>query len=250
MHFPRKSHHVHNAFTLIELLVVISIIALLISILLPALSQAREAGRSIKCLNNQRQIGLAMAIYQNTYDDAFPESTTRTGPTMPWSATLYREGLSPAVFQCPSFNYTYPDFTNIASADVNVAADRALFYSVHYGYNHSHIGTKMAYTSVGDADRYAPAKIVEIAKPGQTIVTLDHIHYSDWTSGTRVRGYYSATDHAFSTLRAHARHSNGSVINILWADGHGSATNVASEFNPYPEITRYVAGQDNYWDRD
>ncbi len=64
-----QSDNKHHAFTLIELLVVISIIALLISILLPALQSARSAGRTVKCLSNQRQIGLGMAMYANNYSD-------------------------------------------------------------------------------------------------------------------------------------------------------------------------------------
>lgn len=61
-----------RAFTLIDLLVVISIIALLIAIILPAIAQARETAKAIVCMSNVRQVGLGFHMYATNYDDALP----------------------------------------------------------------------------------------------------------------------------------------------------------------------------------
>ncbi|MFA6713783.1 MAG: prepilin-type N-terminal cleavage/methylation domain-containing protein [Victivallales bacterium] len=73
-----------NKFTLIELLVVIGIIAILASMLLPALGQAREKSKEIACMGNLKQIGSAMGFYGQDYEGYFPTAYLSPGTGLQW----------------------------------------------------------------------------------------------------------------------------------------------------------------------
>ena len=110
-----------GGFTLIELLVVISIIAVLIALLLPAVQSAREAARRAQCVNNLKQLGLALANYESA-NGAYPYGMAREncGPNCLFAPNRYYVGSSLFVRMLPyieqqvlanAYNYSLINWT-------------------------------------------------------------------------------------------------------------------------------------------
>lgn len=225
-----------RGFTLIELLVVISIIAMLISILLPALKSARDSAKSVQCLSNHRQLGLVMAVYTNDYERYPTYYDGGWWPTRMWNAQYI---TTPELVVDPGFESTFPNYSIIPSASIG-----AYMAWSHYGYNFRHIGSALA-SGGASTDSAATG---DVLKASETILLVDNIYYTGYVSGTYTRGHNVTYDFPYTYTRPDGRHRNG--VNTLWADGHASSVKVPERFEVHgPDALTNGNDPDNKWDR-
>ena len=104
MKLTRKtnSRRAPGAFTLIELLVVIAIIAILASLLLPALAKAKESAKRIQCVNGMRQLGMSVMMYADDYDGFYPVRQGGGSASNMWPLQLQPYYVDTKILYCPT----------------------------------------------------------------------------------------------------------------------------------------------------
>lgn len=177
-----------KTFTLIELLVVIAIIAILASLLLPALRQAREMGRRAVCQGQLKQIGVVNELYLDANEYYFPVSNRElySDRNEIWANIYVNDGYLPDrnVYYCPNYKGSF-----------------CVWFKCSYGMNY--------FIDIGN--QFSPKRATNIKRPVDMMVVTEsyRIQYS-WPASFVL---YNASTHHFDF-----RHNNGA--NLLFVDGH------------------------------
>ncbi len=125
MERKRKDMKRKQGFTLIELLVVIAIIAILASLLLPALSRAKQEAWGVNCLNNKKQLQLAWTMYAGDFNDRLPINADQS---MPYKGSQsWCEGILDWTTETENTNYMYLIDPKVASMGAYAAKQYAIF---------------------------------------------------------------------------------------------------------------------------
>lgn len=200
-----------HAFTLIELLVVISIIAMLISILLPALASARKSARAVQCLTSLKQLGLGLPMYANDFNEYTPgidapiwfvEPSGVTSGPRPW-LEAYINGYE--------------------KLDCTATDSRFFFKQGNYGMSYN----ICRFNLFGKKSK----RLGDIIVPGQCLFMVDVIN--DSANDLDARGYctgdvYTTTG---STGKRNQDYRHLGATNIVYVDGHAAA-----EKNELPKL--------------
>ncbi|MBC7288515.1 MAG: DUF1559 domain-containing protein [Armatimonadetes bacterium] len=219
-----------RGFTLIELLVVIAIIAILAAILFPVFARARAKARQATCQSNLKQIGLALAMYAQDYDERFPAYGFGGTYGFHWNVVIYPYIKNISLYQCPD---SPRDPTRLNSTGRNwVPGVNETGCRIHSDYAFNYGGGAYGSRTWRSPSNCALAFITDIAG---TFLVLDGRCDRILPSDNTLDGNYYRGD------TRDACHNEGT--NCLFTDGH-------VKWLKNNDIKRYVDGNLGPWTID
>ena len=241
-----------RAFTLIELLVVIAIIAILAAILFPVFARAREQARKTSCLSNMKQIGTAILMYAQDYDERLVPAATGVCPgpnAYGWADLTFPYIKNEKVFDCPSSTWRMrmntavspPRFMRDRGGNppgVNTECVTGTIIPADVNYNYGVNQFAAPAPAPGDARGPFHPSILALAAipaPANTVGVGEGRGASPWALGGGLGPYdYPSVDGQVDGRRHPGNRARlaTNACNMIFMDGHSKFTNLAQSLRP------------------
>lgn len=218
-----------TGFTLIELLVVISAISLLMAMLLPALSSARDTAKSVGCMSNLRQMSLAVEMYTNNSNGYYPPAwVICDGYSVTWCGRYYKEDgvkyldvtggpLWPylqdkKIMRCKTFSLSQPKVKFAGSGEI-------LGYGINCQYVAGDPVVDLDDGAWGMTSYARPARVNQIKRPGETVLFADSAKVKNGALEEEIF-VYPRFDHEGGENNKAIHYRHRGRANTVFCDGH------------------------------